>query len=98
MVAGGSNLVLFTTGRGSCAGYKPAPVIKICTNTATYQRMTGDMDWNAGAILDGDSNFETSTAALLELVITVASGTPTKSEAFGMGEVEFVPWNPMGMV
>ena len=98
MVAGGSNLVLFTTGRGSVAGYKPAPVIKICTNTTTYRRMTGDMDLNAGAILDGDSDFPTSTAALLDMVIAVASGAPTKSEAFGMGEVEFVPWNPLGMV
>ena len=98
MVAGGSNLVLFTTGRGSVAGYKPAPVIKICTNTTTYRRMTEDMDWNAGAILDGDSNFESSTAGLLDLVIAAASGRPTKSEAFGMGEVEFVPWNPMGIV
>ena len=98
MVAGGSNLVLFTTGRGSVAGFKPAPVIKICTNTQTYQRMTGDMDLNAGAIVDGDSDFPASTAALLEMVIAVASGARTKSEALGMGEVEFVPWNPLGMV
>jgi len=98
MVAGGCNLVLFTTGRGSVAGFKPAPVIKICTNTNTYQRMTGDMDLNAGDILDGVSDFPASTAALLEMVIEVASGKQTKSEAFGMGEVEFVPWNPFSMV
>jgi len=98
MVAGGCNLVLFTTGRGSVAGFKPAPVIKICTNTKTYQWMTGDMDLNAGEILDGDSDFPASTAALLEMVIEVASGKPSKSEAFGMGEVEFVPWSPFSMV
>ena len=98
MVAGGCNLVLFTTGRGSVAGFKPSPVIKISTNTQTYERMTGDMDFNAGAILDGETDFPSSTTALLELVIEVASGTPSKSEALGMGEIEFVPWNPYGMV
>jgi len=98
MVAGGCNLVLFTTGRGSVAGFKPAPVIKISTNTQTYQHMTTDMDFNAGEILDGTSDFATSTETLLELVIAVASGKQTKSEALGMGEVEFVPWNPYGFV
>jgi altronate dehydratase len=98
MVAGGCNLVLFTTGRGSVAGFKPAPVIKISTNTRTYQRMPGDMDFNAGEILDGTSDFATSTDDLFEMVIEVASGQPTKSEALGMGEVEFVPWNPYGIV
>ena len=98
MVAGGCNLVLFTTGRGSVAGFKPAPVIKICTNTPTYQRMRGDMDLNAGEILDGQSDFVASTEALFEMVIEVASGKRTKSEALGMGEVEFVPWNPFGIV
>jgi altronate dehydratase len=98
MVAGGCNLVLFTTGRGSVFGFKPAPVIKICTNTGTYRRMSGDMDFNAGEILDGDSDFAKSTDTLFELVMEVASGKRTKSEQFGMGEVEFVPWNPFGFV
>jgi len=98
MVAGGCNLVLFTTGRGSVAGFKPAPVIKICTNTQTYQHMSADMDFNAGYILDGVSDFPASTAALFEMVIEVASGKHSKSEALGMGEVEFVPWNPFGFV
>jgi galactarate dehydratase len=98
MVAGGCNLVLFTTGRGSVAGFKPAPVIKICTNTPTYERMRADMDFNAGEILDGISDFPSSTAALFEMVIEVASGKQSKSESFGMGEVEFVPWNPYGFV
>jgi altronate dehydratase len=98
MVAGGCNLVLFTTGRGSVFGFKPAPVIKISTNTPTYQRMSGDMDLNAGDILDGNSDFAGGKQALFEMVIEVASGKRTKSEAFGMGEVEFVPWNPFGFV
>lgn len=98
MVAGGCNLVLFTTGRGSVAGYKPAPVIKISTNSRTFQRMTGDMDFNAGEILDGSSDFPASTAALFEMVVEVASGRHTKSESLGTGSVEFVPWNPYGMV
>ncbi|MFC1996151.1 UxaA family hydrolase [Chloroflexota bacterium] len=98
MVAGGCNMVLFTTGRGSVAGFKPAPVIKISTNTQTYQRLSGDMDINAGAILDGDSDFPASTKALFEMVVDVASGKQSKSEALGMGEVEFVPWNPFGFV
>jgi altronate hydrolase len=98
MVAGGCNLVLFTTGRGSVAGFKPAPVIKICTNTQTYRRMIGDMDFNAGEIVDGVADFGTSTEALFDLVIEVASGQQTKSEALGLGEVEFVPWNPFGFV
>ena len=98
MVAGGCNLVLFTTGRGSVAGFKPAPVIKISTNTQTYQRMTADMDFNAGEILDGTSDFATSTEILLDLVIAVASGEQSKSEALGLGADEFVPWNPYGFV
>jgi altronate dehydratase len=98
MVAGGCNLVLFTTGRGSVSGSRPAPVIKICTNTQTYQRMTGDMDFNAGEIVDGASDFDASTESLFDLVIEVASGKQTKSEAQGMGEVEFVPWNPYGFL
>jgi altronate dehydratase len=98
MVAGGCNLVLFTTGRGSVSGFKPAPVIKICTNTSTYDRMIGDMDFNAGEILDGSSDFPTSTGTLLDMIVEVASGQHTKSEALGMGEVEFVPWNPFGFV
>jgi altronate hydrolase len=98
MVAGGCNLILFTTGRGSVFGFKPAPVIKICTNTQTYRRMIGDIDFNAGDILDGTSDFAASTEALFEMLIDVASGTETKSEAFGIGASEFVPWNPFGFV
>jgi altronate hydrolase len=91
-VAGGCNLVLFTTGRGSVFGFKPAPSIKICSNSATYHRMTDDMDFNAGTLLEGASLAD-GAAELLDLTIAVASGQPSKSEAQGVGEAEFNPWN-----
>lgn len=94
-VAGGCNLVLFTTGRGSVFGFKPAPCIKISSNTATYERMVDDMDLNAGRALDG-AGLEEVAAELLDLVIAVASGQPSKSEAQGVGEAEFSPWNLEG--
>ena len=97
MLAGGCNLVLFTTGRGSVFGSKPAPTIKICTNSTTYERMPEDMDLNAGQILEGVP-MENLAEELLELVIAVASGQPSKSEAQGVGEAEFVPWYVGGTV
>ncbi len=90
-VAGGCTLVLFTTGRGSVFGFKPAPTIKIATNNSTYQHMIEDMDINAGQILDGVAMQEVA-ADLLDLIIRVASGEPSRSEAQGVGEAEFVPW------
>jgi len=90
-VAGGCNLVLFTTGRGSVFGFKPAPSIKIATNSALYARMEPDMDFNAGRALEG-SPMESLADELLDLVIAVASGQPSKSELEGVGEAEFVPW------
>lgn len=97
MVAGGCNLVLFTTGRGSVFGFKPAPSIKICTNSATYHRMQEDMDLNAGLALE-DVSLETVAAQLLDLVIAVASGRRTKSEAQDVGEAEFNPWSLGGVL
>jgi altronate hydrolase len=91
-VAGGCNLVLFTTGRGSAFGFKPAPSIKICTNSNTYYRMIEDMDVNAGSILEDGSLAEVA-AELFDLTLAVASGQPSKSEAQGVGESEFNPWN-----
>jgi altronate hydrolase len=91
-VAGGCNIVLFTTGRGSAFGFKPAPSIKVCTNTPTYEHMLDDMDVNAGKIMDGVPMGQVA-AELLDLVIAVASGQPSKSEAQGVGETEFNPWN-----
>jgi altronate hydrolase len=91
-VAGGCNLVLFTTGRGSVFGFKPAPTIKICSNSVIYERMLDDMDLNAGKVLEGMA-IEEVAAELLDLVVTVASGQPSKSEAQGVGETEFNPWS-----
>jgi altronate hydrolase len=91
-VAAGCNIVAFTTGRGSCFGFKPAPSIKIATNTAMYQRMVEDMDVNCGTIIDGEETIEAAGRRILELVLRVASGERSKSEALGIGDHEFVPW------
>ena len=96
-VAGGSTLVLFTTGRGSVFGGLIAPCIKIATNTATYQRMQEDMDFNAGALLEG-AGFEAASQALLDLVIETASGKASKSETSPGRESEFIPWQPGGIL
>ncbi len=90
-VAGGATIIAFTTGRGSCFGFKPAPSIKIATNSATYQRMRSDMDINAGKVLEG-ATVEAVGREIFELLIAVASGQPSLSEAQGIGEEEFNPW------
>jgi len=91
-VASGANIVVFTTGRGSCFGYKPAPSIKLATNTPMYERMVEDMDLNCGDILDGGATIETKGREILDLLLKVASGEPSKSEALGIGDHEFIPW------
>ncbi|MFO7323711.1 MAG: altronate dehydratase family protein [Chloroflexota bacterium] len=91
-VAGGSNLIVFTTGRGSVFGFKPVPSIKVATNSEMYRRMEDDMDLNAGEVLEGKT-LEAVASELFELMIRVASGEQTKSEAQGVGESEFNPWN-----
>ena len=91
-IASGANLVLFTTGRGSCFGAKPAPSIKLATNTKMYTRMEDDMDINCGDIMDGDSTVEQKGREIFEMIIDVASGKKSKSEALGVGNEEFVPW------
>jgi altronate hydrolase len=91
-VAGGANLICFTTGRGSVYGCKPSPSLKLATNTPLYQRMTDDMDINCGDIIEGKSTVADKGAEIFELMIRAASGEPTKSEAFGIGQEEFVPW------
>jgi altronate hydrolase len=90
-VAGGCNIIAFTTGRGSCFGFKPAPSIKISTNNVTYERMRSDMDINAGRILDGASVEEVGQE-IFEKIIAVASGEASLSEAQGIGEEEYNPW------
>ncbi|MCA9081300.1 MAG: altronate dehydratase, partial [Planctomycetaceae bacterium] len=94
MVAGGANVVVFTTGRGSCYGCKPVPTIKVATNTPLFRRMQEDMDINAGTILDGEATVQQVGEEIFEMIIRVASGEQTKSEAQGIGDEEFCPWVP----
>ena len=91
-VAGGANLVCFTTGRGSVFGCKPSPSLKLATNTPMFQRMEDDMDVNCGTILDGEETVEQVGGRIFEHIIRVASGERTKSEAFDFGGAEFAPW------
>ncbi len=91
-IAGGCSLVCFTTGRGSAFGSKPAPTVKLATNSQMYARMEGDMDINTGDILTGDSSVEEKGREIYELFLRVASGEASKSEAQGLGDYEFVPW------
>ena len=91
-VAGGANLVAFTTGRGSVFGCKPAPSLKLATNTPMFQRMEEDMDINCGTILDGTETLKQCGQKIFTLFLQTASGTPTKSEIFDFGAAEFAPW------
>lgn len=91
-VAGGANLVCFTTGRGSAYGCKPAPSLKLATNTPLYVRQEEDMDFNCGTIIDGTETIEQSGARFFELILGTASGEKSKSETWGYGEDEFAPW------
>jgi altronate hydrolase len=92
LVAGGCNLGVFTTGRGSVFGCKPVPCIKVATHTPLYQWMEDDMDVNAGSILEGHESVAQVGHRLFDQMIRVASGEATKSEAQGMGDEEFAPW------
>jgi altronate hydrolase len=90
-VASGCNLIVFTTGRGSAFGFKPSPSIKLATNSETFMRQEEDMDINCGDILDGVT-IEEKAREIFEEMIAVASGKKSKSEEFGYGDNEFVPW------
>jgi altronate hydrolase len=91
-IAGGCNLVCFTTGRGSAFGSKPAPTIKIATNSEMAARMHEDMDIDAGEMMGGGKTLEEKGQEIYDLFLSVASGTHSKSEAQGLGDFEFVPW------
>lgn len=91
-VAGGCNLVAFTTGRGSTYGCKPSPSIKIATNTDMYKRMQDDMDINAGKIVTDGASIETVGQEIFEYFLATASGQQTLSERYDMGDNEFIPW------
>ena len=92
IVAGGANVCVFTTGRGSVYGCKPTPCLKVSTNTPLYERMESDMDINAGKILSGTS-VEAVGREIFEEILATASGKKTKSEIHGVGEEEFAPWS-----
>ena len=91
-VASGANIVCFTTGRGSVYGCKPAPSLKLATNSPMYQRMSDDMDVNCGEILDGSTTVQEKGEQIFQLILDTASGKPSKSEELGFGENEFTPW------
>ncbi|MFC7404247.1 UxaA family hydrolase [Georgenia alba] len=92
LVAGGANVVCFTTGRGSVLGSKPAPTIKLATNTEMYERMREDMDLNCGRIVDGTATLEEVGEEIFEEILAVASGRRTVSEELDLGQDEFQPW------
>jgi altronate hydrolase len=92
MVASGANVIVFTTGRGSCFGCKPVPSIKVATNTELYHRMNDDMDLDMGTVLDSET-IEQAGDRMFEAILRVASGDKTKSELLGYGDDEFVPWS-----
>jgi len=94
-VAGGSNVVCFTTGRGSVFGCKPSPSIKIATNTPLFRRMEDDMDINCGTIVDGHETVQEAGQRIFERIVRVASGERSKSEQSDVGSNEFAPW-PIG--
>jgi len=91
-VASGSNVICFTTGRGSCFGFKPAPSLKIATNTNMYNKLEEDMDINAGVIMDGESDIKEIGEKIFNYIIETASGKLSKSEINGYGDDEFNPW------
>jgi altronate hydrolase len=92
IVAGGANLVCFTTGRGSVFGSKPAPSLKLATTTQLYERMGDDMDFNCGTVLDGEATVSELGDVLFDEILATASGRRTKSEELGFGDEEFAPW------
>jgi altronate hydrolase len=91
-VAGGANLICFTTGRGSAYGCAPAPSLKLSTNTQLWERQEEDIDLNAGSIADGTTSIEEVAERLFRLMLDTCSGERSKSERHGYGQNEFVPW------
>jgi altronate hydrolase len=91
-IASGCQLVCFTTGRGSAFGSKPAPTIKLATNSRLYATMEEDMDINCGDIADGEATIESKGEEIFRKMLAVASGERSKSELLGLGDNEFVPW------
>ena len=91
-VAGGANLICFTTGRGSAYGCAPSPSLKLATNTALWDRQADDIDINCGDIIDGQCSVQEKGLEIFQKMLACASGEPSKSENHGYGQNEFVPW------
>jgi altronate hydrolase len=91
-VAGGANLICFTTGRGSAYGCTPSPSLKLSTNTALWLKQEDDIDINCGDVIDGTSSIDAMGERIFRLMLETASGRKTKSEVHGYGQNEFVPW------
>ena len=91
-IAGGANLIAFTTGRGSMFGAKPVPSIKLATNSPMFHRLEEDMDINCGEVLDGTASIDEMGQRIFDLMLRTASGEPSRSELLGLGDNEFVPW------
>jgi altronate hydrolase len=91
-VAGGANMICFTTGRGSAYGCAPSPSVKLATNTALWMRQADDMDLNCGEVLDGSATIEALGTKLFQMLLDTASGKRSRSELHGYGQNEFVPW------
>jgi len=93
MIAGGANLVCFTTGRGTVCGFKPVPTLKLASGTDMFNHMQADMDINCGRILTGAASIAQMGAEIFAEILQTASGRKTKSEQLGFGDSEFVPWH-----
>jgi altronate hydrolase len=91
-VAGGANMILFTTGRGSAYGCKPSPSLKLATNTPLFVHQEDDMDINCGTVIDGTETIQQVGERIFALILETASGRQSKSEEFGYGDDEFAPW------
>lgn len=92
-IASGANLICFTTGRGSMFGSKPAPTVKLASNTPMFTRLVDDMDINCGLVIDGELSIEQMGQRIFEHLLRTASGEKSKSELLGLGDHEFVPWH-----
>ncbi|MDE2626075.1 MAG: altronate dehydratase [Burkholderiales bacterium] len=91
-VAGGANLICFTTGRGSAYGCAPSPSLKLSTNTALWLKQQDDIDINCGEVIDGSASIDAMGERIFQQMLRTASGDKTKSEVHGYGQNEFVPW------
>ncbi len=92
MVAGGAQLLAFTTGRGSAFGCKPVPSMKLATNSVVYHHMIEDMDFNCGPIVEEGVSVQETGRLIFDQLLRIASGERTKSEELGYGDNEFAPW------